>query len=78
MPARPAQARVEIAKYLDGKGLLRGHADNPMRLGLCSRSKDVIEPVLKPQWVSVAHLVCKVWDVWEVWLFEPLQGRDRA
>lgn len=24
--------------------------DNPMRLGLCSRSKDVIEPVLKPQW----------------------------
>jgi hypothetical protein len=21
-----------------------------MRLGLCSRSKDVIEPVLKPQW----------------------------
>ena len=21
-----------------------------MRLGICSRSKDVIEPVLKPQW----------------------------
>ncbi len=21
-----------------------------MRLGLCSRSKDVIEPVIKPQW----------------------------
>jgi valyl-tRNA synthetase len=24
--------------------------DNPMRLGICSRSKDVIEPMLKPQW----------------------------
>ena len=29
--------------------MLRGKADNAMRLGLCSRSKDVIEPMLKPQ-----------------------------
>lgn len=53
-----AQVRVEIAKFLESKGLFRGHADNPMRLGLCSRSKDVIEPVLKPQW----------WVCWLVYL----------
>lgn len=44
------KARVEVVAYLEAKGLLRGTTDNPMRLGLCSRSKDVIEPVLKPQW----------------------------
>ena len=31
------------------QGHLHGKADNAMRLGLCSRSKDVIEPMLKPQ-----------------------------
>jgi valyl-tRNA synthetase len=44
------QARVTVVDYLREKGLFRGVDDNPMRLGLCSRSKDVIEPVLKPQW----------------------------
>jgi len=44
------QARLTVAEYLKEKDLFRGVADNPMRLGLCSRSKDVIEPVLKPQW----------------------------
>ncbi len=43
-------ARRAIVEALDEKGLYRGKADNPMRLGLCSRSKDVIEPMLKPQW----------------------------
>jgi valyl-tRNA synthetase len=31
-------------------GLYRGKADNKMSLPICSRSKDVIEPILKPQW----------------------------
>ena len=44
------ECRVKIMEFLDAKGLLRGKQDNPMRLGLCSRSKDVIEPILKPQW----------------------------
>eukprot|EP00195_Chlamydomonas_chlamydogama_P009622 CAMPEP_0202896952 /NCGR_PEP_ID=MMETSP1392-20130828/5840_1 /ASSEMBLY_ACC=CAM_ASM_000868 /TAXON_ID=225041 /ORGANISM="Chlamydomonas chlamydogama, Strain SAG 11-48b" /LENGTH=1288 /DNA_ID=CAMNT_0049582479 /DNA_START=84 /DNA_END=3950 /DNA_ORIENTATION=- len=44
------KTRVEIVEFLKEKGLFRGTADNAMRLGLCSRSKDVIEPVLKPQW----------------------------
>ena len=43
-------ARTAITAALEAKSLLRGKADNPMRLGLCSRSKDVIEPMLKPQW----------------------------
>jgi len=43
-------ARVKIVEFLEEKGLFRGKEDNEMRLGLCSRSKDVIEPMLKPQW----------------------------
>eukprot|EP00871_Galdieria_phlegrea_P001425 jgi/Galph1/2283/GphlegSOOS_G928.1 len=43
-------ARVAIEKALEEKGLLRGKEDNPMRLALCSRSGDVIEPMLRPQW----------------------------
>ena len=44
------EARWKIITYLDMQGLFRGKEDNAMRLGLCSRSKDVIEPMLKPQW----------------------------
>jgi len=51
------EARTAIVAALEAKGLLRGKADNPMRLGLCSRSKDVIEPMMKPQWwVSCAGM----------------------
>lgn len=38
-----------MVDFLKEKGLFRGTADNAMRLGISSRSKDVIEPVLKPQ-----------------------------
>ena len=44
------QARKTVVEWLKQEGLYRGTAPNPMRLGVCSRSKDVIEPVLKPQW----------------------------
>jgi len=44
------ECRVKIIEFLEEKGLFRGKQDNEMRLGLCSRSKDVIEPMLKPQW----------------------------
>lgn len=47
---RRFDVRRTVVEYLKEKGLFRGVADNPMRLGICSRSKDVIEPVLKPQW----------------------------
>jgi len=44
------ECRSAISEALEKLGLFRGKASNPMRLGLCSRSKDVIEPMLKPQW----------------------------
>jgi valyl-tRNA synthetase len=43
-------AREAVTKALEAKGLLRGKEDNKMRLGLCSRTGDVIEPLIKPQW----------------------------
>lgn len=44
------QVRKTVVEWLDSKGLLRGTQDNVMSVPLCSRSKDIIEPVLKPQW----------------------------
>lgn len=32
------------------QGLYRGAKNNEMRLGVCSRTNDVIEPLIKPQW----------------------------
>lgn len=32
------------------QGLYRGSENNEMRLGVCSRSNDVVEPMIKPQW----------------------------
>ena len=43
-------ARVEVLKALKEKGLSRGEENNKMRLGKCSRTGDIIEPMLKPQW----------------------------
>ncbi|DBB14039.1 TPA: hypothetical protein ACH3X3_001004 [Trebouxia sp. C0006] len=42
--------RKTVVEWLDSKGLLRGTQDNEMSVPFCSRSKDIIEPVLKPQW----------------------------
>jgi valyl-tRNA synthetase len=42
--------RVAVMAELEKKGLMRGVAGHSMRLGLCSRSGDVIEPMVKPQW----------------------------
>ena len=43
-------AREAVVQALQEKGLFRGVADNPMTLGICWRSEDIIEPLLKPQW----------------------------
>ena len=43
-------AREQIRSKLDAMGLYRGVADNPMELPVCSRSGDIVEPRLKPQW----------------------------
>ena len=44
---------MTVVDWLKEEGLFRGTAGNAMRLGLCSRSGDVIEPVLKPQWYGL-------------------------
>lgn len=45
--------RKTIVEFLESKGLFRGTRPNPMVLGLCSRSGDVIEPLMRPQWCAV-------------------------
>lgn len=42
--------RKAVEKELTELGLYGGKEKNPMSLGFCSRSGDVIEPLLKPQW----------------------------
>ncbi|CAN1779830.1 Valine--tRNA ligase, mitochondrial 1 [Linum perenne] len=44
------EAREAVTEALKKKGLYRGAKNNEMRLGCCSRSNDVIEPMIKPQW----------------------------
>lgn len=43
-------ARVAMEAELKTLGLFRGKEKNKMRLGKCSRSGDIIEPMLTPQW----------------------------
>ncbi len=44
------EARVAIYNELKNLGLIGDKMPNPMRLGLCSKSNDIIEPFMKPQW----------------------------
>ncbi|XP_020671012.3 valine--tRNA ligase [Pogona vitticeps] len=43
-------ARRAVLEALKERGLFREVKDNPMVVPVCSRSKDVVEPLLKPQW----------------------------
>ena len=43
-------ARIAVEEALQEKGLLIGKEPNKMRLGLCSRSGDILEPMITPQW----------------------------
>ena len=43
------ECRKKVVDFMRDKGLFRGTEDNAMAIPLCSRSKDVIEPILKPQ-----------------------------
>uniref|UniRef100_A0A8C3T9W7 valine--tRNA ligase n=1 Tax=Chelydra serpentina TaxID=8475 RepID=A0A8C3T9W7_CHESE len=44
------EARGAVLEALKHKGLFKEVKDNPMVVPVCSRSKDVVEPLLKPQW----------------------------
>ncbi|XP_032235539.1 valine--tRNA ligase [Nematostella vectensis] len=43
-------ARKDIQTALEAKGLYVKTEDNPMVVPTCSRSKDIVEPLIKPQW----------------------------
>ncbi|KAL5421761.1 hypothetical protein PMIN04_005280 [Paraphaeosphaeria minitans] len=42
--------RYTVVEELTKLGLFVKKQDNPMKVPLCSKSKDVIEPLMKPQW----------------------------
>ncbi|XP_044734548.1 valine--tRNA ligase isoform X2 [Chrysoperla carnea] len=42
--------RKAIIKALKDKGLYKETKNNPMVVPVCSRSKDIVEPLIKPQW----------------------------
>jgi valyl-tRNA synthetase len=44
-----AQARENMRTFLKEKGLYVSQQANPMTLAICSRSGDVLEPMVKPQ-----------------------------
>lgn len=44
------QCRKEILVALKEIGSYRDTVNNPMVVPICSRSKDVVEPIIKPQW----------------------------
>ncbi|KAK3912795.1 Valine--tRNA ligase [Frankliniella fusca] len=44
------EARKAVVSKLKDLGLYRDTVDNPMVVPICSRSKDVVEPLIKPQW----------------------------
>jgi valyl-tRNA synthetase len=43
-------ARKQVVKKLEELGLLLEVQDHSSRIGLCSRSKDIVEPILMSQW----------------------------
>jgi len=44
------EARTAVQEELTKLGLYRETKDNPMVVPVCSRSKDIVEPIIKPQW----------------------------
>ncbi|CAF1179244.1 unnamed protein product [Rotaria sordida] len=44
------EVRRQLLNDLKERGLYRDSKENEMILPICSRSKDIIEPLLKPQW----------------------------
>jgi len=43
-------ARIAVEEKMKELGIYRDKVDNPMALSICSRSGDIIEPMLTPQW----------------------------
>jgi valyl-tRNA synthetase len=57
-------ARIAVLGDLKAAGLYRGVKDNAMNIGKCSRSGDIIEPLLVPQWwVKCGDMAKRALDV---------------
>lgn len=52
-------ARKAILAALQEKGLYKETKDNPMVVPICSRSKDIVEPLIKPQWYVKCDTMAK-------------------
>ena len=62
-------ARTAVLEALKEKGLYIETKENPMVVPICSRSKDIVEPLIKPQWyVDTTEMASKATEV---------RGRDR-
>ena len=49
--------RREVLDYLSDVNLLKGSVPHSMSVPFCSRSGDVIEPLLRPQWfLNMRHM----------------------
>ncbi|KAH8733022.1 valyl-tRNA synthetase-like protein [Phaeosphaeriaceae sp. PMI808] len=58
--------RYTVVAALEEKGLFVKKEDNPMKVPICSRSGDVVEPIMKPQWwMSMKGLAKKAVEVVE-------------
>jgi len=57
-------ARRRVREALSSLGLFRGSRDHAMTLPVCSRSGDVVEPMLKQQWfLDCSHMSAKAMEV---------------
>lgn len=57
-------ARRRVREALESLGLFRGSRDHTMTLPICSRSGDVVEPMLRKQWfLDCGHMSSQAIDV---------------
>jgi valyl-tRNA synthetase len=53
------EVRKQLVRRLKELGLFVGEKDHPMDLPICDRSKDIIEPMLLPQWFVKCDTLAK-------------------
>jgi valyl-tRNA synthetase len=59
-------ARTAVLEALKEKGLYIETKEHPMVVPICSRSKDIVEPLIKPQWyVDTTEMASKAMEVRE-------------
>ena len=57
-------ARTTVLEALKEKGLYIETKENPMVVPICSRSKDIVEPLIKPQWyVDTTEMASRAMEV---------------